>query len=177
MILTLINKLERKRENIRIKKQMDLIKKIYEQNYEQNLEEDIIDTTSYSINPDSDSYAPKFKRKQILDFTEFVNTTSKGNNELLAYKYDFIDPDTGKTYTFRKIGDMWGYAEYLYRIEESKTIKFLNQTVDKKQNKSDSDTNLKQLYYKKNGDYYEAGLYIDPSKLHELFSNLTKETD
>lgn len=77
MILTLINKLERKRENIRIKKQMDLIKKIYEQ----NLEEDIIDTTSYSINPDSDSYAPKFKRKQILDFTEFVNTTSKGNNE------------------------------------------------------------------------------------------------
>lgn len=77
MILTLINKLERKRENIRIKKQMDLIKKIYEQ----NLEEDIIDTTSYSINPDSDSYTPKFKRKQILDFTEFVNTTSKGNNE------------------------------------------------------------------------------------------------
>lgn len=77
MILTLINKLERKRENIRIKKQMDLIKKIYEQ----NLEEDIIDTTSYSINPDSDSYTPKFKRKQILDFTEFVNTTSKGINE------------------------------------------------------------------------------------------------
>lgn len=77
MILTLINKLERKRENIRIKKQMDLIKKIYEQ----NLEEDIIDTTSYSINPDSDSYTPKFKKKQILDFTEFVNTTSKGNNE------------------------------------------------------------------------------------------------
>lgn len=77
MILTLINKLERKRENIRIKKQMDLIKKIYEQ----NLEEDIIDTTSYSINPDSDSYTPKFKRKQILDFTKFVNTTSKGNNE------------------------------------------------------------------------------------------------
>lgn len=77
MILTLINKLERKRENIRIKKQMDLIKKIYEQ----NLEEDIIDTTSYSINPDSDSYTPKFKRKQILDFTEFVNTTSKGSNE------------------------------------------------------------------------------------------------
>ena len=81
MILTLINKLERKRENIRIKKQMDLIKKIYEQNYEQNLEGDIIDTTSYSINPNSDSYTPKFKRKQILDFTEFVNTTSKGNNE------------------------------------------------------------------------------------------------
>lgn len=81
MILTLINKLERKRENIRIKKQMDLIKKIYEQNLEQNLEEDIIDTTSYSINPDSDSYTPKFKKKQILDFTEFVNTTSKGNNE------------------------------------------------------------------------------------------------
>lgn len=81
MILTLINKLERKRENIRIKKQMDLIKKIYEQNYEQNLEEDIIDTTSYSINQDSDSYTPKFKRKQILDFTEFVNTTSKGSNE------------------------------------------------------------------------------------------------
>lgn len=77
MILTLINKLERKRENIRIKKQMDLIKKIYEQ----NLEEDIIDTTSYSINQDSDSYTPKFKRKQILDFTEFVNTTSKGSNE------------------------------------------------------------------------------------------------
>lgn len=77
MILTLINKLERKRENIRIKKQMDLIKKIYEQ----NLEEDIIDTTSYSINPDSDSYTPKFKRKQILYFTEFVNTTSKGSNE------------------------------------------------------------------------------------------------
>lgn len=81
MILTLINKLERKRENIRIKKQMDLIKKIYEQNLEQNLEEDIIDTTSYSINPDSDSYTPKFKKKQILDFTEFVNTTSKGSNE------------------------------------------------------------------------------------------------
>lgn len=81
MILTLINKLERKRENIRIKKQMDLIKKIYEQNYEQNLEGDIIDTTSYSINPNSDSYTPKFKKKQILDFTEFVNTTSKGNNE------------------------------------------------------------------------------------------------
>lgn len=81
MILTLINKLERKRENIRIKKQMDLIKKIYEQNYEQNLEEYIIDTTSYSINPDSDSYTPKFKRKQILYFIEFVNTTSKGSNE------------------------------------------------------------------------------------------------
>lgn len=81
MILTLINKLERKRENIRIKKQMDLIKKIYEQNYEQNLEGDIIDTTSYSINPNSDSYTPKFKRKQILYFTEFVNTTSKGSNE------------------------------------------------------------------------------------------------
>lgn len=77
MILTLIDKLERKRENIRIKKQMDLIKKIYEQ----NLEEDIIDTTSYSINPDSDSYTPEFKKKQILDFTEFVNTTSKGDNE------------------------------------------------------------------------------------------------
>ena len=81
MILTLINKLERKHENIRIKKQMDLIKKIYEQNYEQNLEEDIIDATSYSINPDSDSYTLKFKKKQILDFTEFVNTTSKGDNE------------------------------------------------------------------------------------------------
>lgn len=81
MILTLINKLERKHENIRIKKQMDLIKKIYEQNYEQNLEEDIIDTASYSINPDSDSYTLKFKKKQILDFTEFVNTTSKGDNE------------------------------------------------------------------------------------------------
>lgn len=81
MILTLIDKLERKRENIRIKKQMDLIKKIYEQNYEQNLEEDIIDTTSYSINPDSDLYTPEFKKKQILDFTEFVNTTSKGDNE------------------------------------------------------------------------------------------------
>lgn len=77
MILTLINKLERKHENIRIKKQMDLIKKIYEQ----NLEEDIIDTASYSINPDSDSYTLKFKKKQILDFTEFVNTTSKGDNE------------------------------------------------------------------------------------------------
>lgn len=77
MILTLIDKLERKRENIRIKKQMDLIKKIYEQ----NLEEDIIDTTSYSINPDSDLYTPEFKKKQILDFTEFVNTTSKGDNE------------------------------------------------------------------------------------------------
>lgn len=77
MILTLFDKLERKRENIRIKKQMDLIKKIYEQ----NLEEDIIDTTSYSINPDSDSYTSEFKKKQILDFTEFVNITSKGNNE------------------------------------------------------------------------------------------------
>ena len=76
MILKLVDKLERNSEDIRIKKQMDFIRKVYE-----NLEKDIIDTTSYSINPDSDSYTSEFKKKQILDFTEFVNTTSKGDNE------------------------------------------------------------------------------------------------
>lgn len=76
MILKLIDKLERKSEDIRNKKQMDFIRKVYE-----NLEKGIIDTTSYSINSDSDSYTSEFKKKQILDFTEFVNTTSKGDNE------------------------------------------------------------------------------------------------
>lgn len=108
----------------------------------------------------TDTIIAKYEYEAVEQFK-----TKHPNNELFAYKYDFIDPDTGKTYTFRKIGDMRGYAEYLYRIKESKTIKFLNQTVDKKQNKSDSDINLKPLYYKKNGDYYEAGIYIDPSKL------------
>lgn len=106
---------------------------------------------------ETDTVIAKYEYEAVEQFK-----TKHPNNELFAYKYDFIDPDTGKTYTFRK---NWGYAEYLYRIEESKTIKFLNQTVDKKQNKSDSDTNLKQLYYKKNSDYYEAGLYIDPGNV------------
>ena len=77
MILTLIDELERKRENKRIKEQMDFIRKVYEQ----NLEKDIIDTTSYNISPDLDSYTPEFKKKQILDFAEFVDTTGKGDND------------------------------------------------------------------------------------------------
>ena len=77
MILTLIDELERKRENKRIKEQMDFIRKIYEQ----NLEEGIVDATSYSISPDSDSYTPEFRGKQILGFAKFVETTSKGGND------------------------------------------------------------------------------------------------
>ena len=98
------------------------------------------------------------------------------NNELFAYTYDFVDPNTGKTYTFRK---NWEYAEYLYRIEESKTIKTLQQTAGKKQYESDSDLNLQPLYYKRMGDYHESGIYINPSKLKQsnLFPALHEETD
>lgn len=73
----LIEELCEKRENKRVKEQMDLIRKIYEQ----NLEEDIIDATSYNITPDPDSYIPEFRKKQILNFTEFVETTSKGDDD------------------------------------------------------------------------------------------------
>lgn len=118
---------------------------------------------------ETDTIVAKYEHEAIEQFK-----TKHPNNELFAYKYDFIDPDTGNIYTFRK---NWGYAEYLYRMGGSKTIKSIKQTVDKKQHESDSNINLKPLYYKKNGDYHKTGLYVDPSKLHELFSNLTKETD
>lgn len=106
---------------------------------------------------ETDSIIAKYEHEAVEQFK-----TKHPNNELFAYKYDFVDQDTGETYTFRK---NWVYAEYLYRLEEPKIIKSLQQTTGKEQNKSDSDTNLKPLYYKKNGDYYEAGIYIDPSKL------------
>lgn len=118
---------------------------------------------------DTDTIIAKYEYEAVEQFK-----TKHPNNELFAYKYDFIDPDTGSIYTFRK---NWEYADYLYRMERSKTIKSIKQTVDKKQHESDSDINLKPLYYKENGDYHKTGLYVDPSKLHELFSNLTKETD
>lgn len=106
---------------------------------------------------ETDTIIAKYEYEAVEQFK-----TKHPNNELFAYKYDFVDQDTGETYTFRI---NWEYAEYLYRLEEPKTIKSLRQAAGKKQNKSDSDTNLKPLYYKKNGDYYEAGIYIDPSKL------------
>ena len=118
---------------------------------------------------ETDTVIAKYEHEAVEQFK-----TKHPNNELFAYKYDFVDQDTGEIYTFRK---NWEYAEYLYRLEEPKTIKSLRQAAGKKQNKSDSDTNLKPLYYKKNGDYHNTGLYVDPSKLHELISNLAKETD
>lgn len=118
---------------------------------------------------ETDTIIAKYEHKAVEQFK-----ARHPNNELFAYKYDFVDPNTGKTYTFRQ---NWEYAEYLYRIKESKIIKSLQQTTGKKEYKPDSNTNLNPLYYKKNGDYYEAGIYIDPSKLHELISDLTKETD
>nr|DAJ75682.1 MAG TPA: hypothetical protein [Bacteriophage sp.] len=118
---------------------------------------------------ETDTIVAKYEHEAIEQFK-----TKHPNNELFAYKYDFVDQGTGETYTSRK---NWEYAEYLYRLEKQKTIKSLRQAAGKKQNKSDSDINLKPLYYKENGDYHKTGLYVDPSKLHELFSNLTKETD
>lgn len=185
MILTLIDELKRKREQKMIKEQMDLIRKVYEQNYKQNLEEDIIDTTSYiptqnmvfifiykGIGKDvieTDAIIAKYEYEAVEQFKAI-----HPNNELFAYKYDFVDPNTGKTYTFT---ENWEYAKYLYQMEESKTTKSLQRTAGKKQNKLSSDTNLNPLYYKKNGNYHETGLYIVQSKLYELIYNLAEETD
>ena len=72
---------------------------------------------------ETDTVIAKYEYEAVEQFK-----TKHPNNELFAYKYDFIDPDTGKTYTFRK---NWGYVEYLYRIEESKIIKSPNKLQER----------------------------------------------
>lgn len=115
-----------------------------------------------------DPIIAKYKYEAVEQFTR-----KHPNNEQFAYTYDFVDPDTGKTYTFKQ---NWEYAEYLERIAQLRIIKSEQLIIDKKQ-KSDSDPDLLPLYYKKNGAYHESGIYIDPSKLEQsdLFPALPEE--
>lgn len=109
---------------------------------------------------ETDTIVAKYEYEAVEQFTQ-----KHPNNEQFAYKYDFVDPDTGKTYTFRQ---NWGYVEYLKRIEELKIKRSAQLILDKKHNQeSDSESNLQPLYYRRNGAYYESGVYVDPSKLKQ----------
>ncbi|MFR7913805.1 hypothetical protein [Eubacterium ramulus] len=46
---------------------------------------------------ETDTIVAKYEHEAIEQFK-----TKHPNNELFAYKYDFVDPDTGNIYTFRK---------------------------------------------------------------------------
>lgn len=117
-----------------------------------------------------DPIIAKYEYEAVEQFTH-----KHPNNEQFAYTYDFVDPDTGKTYTFKQ---NWGYAEYLERIARLRIIKSEQLIVDKKP-KQDQKSNLQPLYYKKNNTYHESGIYINPSELKhsDLFPELPEETD
>ena len=112
----------------------------------------------------------KFKRSHPDKFNE---TAPYGYE--FSFMYDFIDSNTGKTYTHT-----WNesYLNHMRWRQQMWLIKSEQLIIDKKpKSEPDPSPDLQPLYYRKNGTYYETGLYIDPSKLHNLIPALPEETD
>lgn len=82
----------------------------------------------------------------------------------LTRKYSSVNPVDGRLYIY------FDNSTYLRELE----IKLAQPVIDKK---SKPDPDLQPLYYKKNGTYYELGIYINPSELKQsdLFPALPEE--